>query len=338
MAPLPETGRPPSHPARACRPGQLLLAALLDISLTRFQVGLSTRPEDLREPRRPRVADFDPYYDHDAARGRATSQRRGFPEPHTDADTNPDADADADTNTNTDPDPDPDAQHHAPKHTKPRRLISHPSYKDVSRGEAERLLGPAQLGEVIVRPSASRGPDHLALTWKLDQCTQGGLYLHLDIHEADRPADNPYGLGRPLRVALPTEHGSGSGSATSTQTLVYEDLDEIIARLVEPTAAFLQDVRACPKFLPVDTLDRTAARAHVEAFLAAERHKAPGRIAYCLSLSRDTPGAVLLSYQPASRCHHEIIGVSPAGFRLRGTTFDRLDALINWFKQNHSRR
>ena len=117
-----------------------------------------------------------------------------------------------------------------------------------------------------------------------------------------------------------------------------EDLDELIARYVEPIASYLQDVRTCPKFLPINSLDKTGSRSAVESYLSSERSKAPGRIAYCISLSRDKPGAALLSYQPSNRCHHELVDVLPTGFRLRGVSFEKLEGLINWFKGNYNRR
>lgn len=308
MAPQPDSGRPPSHPARAgFRPGQAIVAAVMDIHLGRLEATISMRPDDLKEPRRPRSGDFDPYYDHEAAK-QTQRKRRGFTDQE-----QPVAQAPEALKTN--------------KPVAARRLISHPSYREVSRLEAERLLSEASLGEVIVRPSASLGPDHLALTWKIDSCEQGGLFQHLDILESQRPADNPYALGRRLEISQP------DGTKQ-----VFEDLDEIIARYIEPTSAFLQDIRTCPKFRRLNTLDRVAARTQIESMLAAERAKAPARIAYSLWLSRERPGTVVLSYQPSSRCHHELVEVSPMGFRLRGTSFERLDALINWFKANHNRR
>lgn len=298
-------GRPASHPSKVLRPHQAIMACVIEIHLVHFEVSLSMLPEDLKEPRYPRLGDYDPYYDHEEAKSIKKS-RRGFSDS-----------AESVTKNRS-------STEHLTK-TSTRRLISHPSYKDVSRQEAERLLSSAILGEVIIRPSGSFGKDHLTLTWKVDQCDQGGLFQHVDIEEKDRATE--FSLGSKLIITI------ADGSKQN-----YEDLDEIIARFVEPMSAYLQDTRNCPKFLSINSLDRTGSRTTIESWLANERSKAPGRIAYCLSLSREKPGSVLLSYQPSNRPHHELIDVTPSGFRLRATTFDRLEALINWFKQNYSRR
>lgn len=296
-----ESGRPPTHPGKAVRPQQVILAVVLEIHLTRFEVTLSMRPDDMKEPRAPRLGDYDTYYDHETANNVKRTARRGFS-----------GDQPAATATTTTMD-------------KPRRMISHPSYKEVSRIEAERLLSSAVLGEAIIRPSGSHGAGHLTLTWKIDQCEQGGLFQHVDVTEGQRTTD--FSLGKQLSI----QHADGSKH-------VYEDLDEIIARFVEPLSTYLQDVRTCPKYLAVTSLDRTGARSQIEAWLATQRSLAPGRIAYCLSLNRERPGSVLLSYQPGSRAYHETVDVTPSGYRLRGLNFERLEALINWFKQNYHKR
>jgi transcription elongation factor SPT6 len=55
-----------------------------------------------------------------------------------------------------------------------RRIIKHPNFYNFNSGQAEQHLANAQRGDCVIRPS-SRGTDHLAVTWKVDD----GIYQHL---------------------------------------------------------------------------------------------------------------------------------------------------------------
>lgn len=55
-----------------------------------------------------------------------------------------------------------------------RRVIKHPNFHNFNSSQAELYLSKQQRGDVVVRPS-SKGPDHLAVTWKVDD----GLYQHI---------------------------------------------------------------------------------------------------------------------------------------------------------------
>ncbi len=55
-----------------------------------------------------------------------------------------------------------------------RRVIKHPNFHNFNAVQAEAYLEKQQRGDVIVRPS-SKGTDHLAVTWKVDD----GLYQHI---------------------------------------------------------------------------------------------------------------------------------------------------------------
>jgi transcription elongation factor SPT6 len=184
---------------------------------------------------------------------------------------------------------------HSPTRSTPQfKPIVHSVFQNMSRAAAEAHLEPAVLGEVVLRPSR-RGPDYLTLTCKIDP----RLYQHIEIQV--RGGD--YWIGNRQ----------------------YGDIDEILARHVEPISAYLRDVRDTPKFV----------EGGVEGYLQDARKKEPERIAYCLSLSKDRPGDVVISFQPASRPYHELVQVTPDGFVLRGKHFHAIEALIAWFKQNY---
>lgn len=55
-----------------------------------------------------------------------------------------------------------------------RRIVKHPDFKNFSSKEAENYLAPLQHGEAVIRPG-SKGPDHLAVTWKVAD----GVYQHI---------------------------------------------------------------------------------------------------------------------------------------------------------------
>ena len=55
-----------------------------------------------------------------------------------------------------------------------RRVIKHPNFHNFNSGQAEAYLDKQQRGDVVIRPS-SKGQDHLAVTWKVDD----KLYQHI---------------------------------------------------------------------------------------------------------------------------------------------------------------
>lgn len=55
-----------------------------------------------------------------------------------------------------------------------RRVIAHPKFHNFNAGQAEQYLANQERGDCVIRPS-SRGTDHLAVTWKVDD----GIYQHI---------------------------------------------------------------------------------------------------------------------------------------------------------------
>lgn len=55
-----------------------------------------------------------------------------------------------------------------------RRVIKHPNFHNFNATQAENFLDKQQRGDVVIRPS-SKGVDHLAVTWKVDD----KLYQHI---------------------------------------------------------------------------------------------------------------------------------------------------------------
>lgn len=190
-----------------------------------------------------------------------------------------------------------------------KRVIIHPSFHNKSYAEVVKIMENMDQGEVIVRPS-SKGSDHLTVTWKV----KNDIYQHIDVREEGK--ENAFSLGQ--RLWIGNEE--------------FEDLDEIIARHVNPMAA-------CARELLTYKYYRDTGGGHkdkMEELLKEEKTKDPRKIHYFISASTNYPGKFLLSYLPKNKSRHEYITVIPEGFRFRGQIFDSLNGLLKWFKDHYS--
>lgn len=187
------------------------------------------------------------------------------------------------------------------------RAITHPLFKNVNRHEAEKLLSNAKNGDIVIRPG-SKGPDVLVASIKLDE----EVYLHIDIKESEK--ENDWSLGKVLHIGNEK----------------FEDLDEVIARYVDPLYMHLEDAVMYPKYITAKTEE------HVEEHLRKCKEIDPKRIAYCISISHKYPGNLMFSFLPGERVHHEYISLTPTGYRFRKQFFDHLNELINWFKKDYA--
>lgn len=103
-----------------------------------------------------------------------------------------------------------------------QRVIKHPLFRPFNSAQAIEFLGPQSRGDCVIRPS-SKGPDHLAVTWKVHE----GVYQHIDVLELDK--ENEFSVGRMLRV--------GGNSKWS-----YSDLDELIVLHVKAMAKKVEEM------------------------------------------------------------------------------------------------
>ena len=209
------------------------------------------------------------------------------------------------------------------------RHLSHPAFKAVTRAEAEALLEAMPVGEPLLRPSSQRRQlapqiaSELTLSWRLAP----EIHQHLPLGEADRPVGQDWLLGRSL--FLPA---ISSRSAAAIDR--FEDVDEIVARRLEPVLGLLQEAQACPKYFESHgSLD--AVKAHLRSQSAAN----PARIPYCISLGVGSHAGSLLLSHPGG---HEVIGVDPRGFLLHCSKeedgekcFERIEGLVEYFKRNY---
>ncbi|KAH9493338.1 Transcription elongation factor SPT6 [Dermatophagoides farinae] len=188
-----------------------------------------------------------------------------------------------------------------------KRIIVHPSFHNIDFKKSEQILAESPQGEAVIRPS-SKGNDHLTLSWKVHD----GIHQNISIREEGKT--NAFSLGRQLFIDNES----------------FEDLDEIIARYVQPMAGFARDLINFKYFRDLNG-DRHAA----EKVLNEEKQKAPSRIPYIVSASKEFPGKFLLSYQPNQKAFHEFITATPDGFKYRNNMFKSINTLFKWFKDHY---
>ncbi|XP_003707816.2 transcription elongation factor SPT6 isoform X2 [Megachile rotundata] len=200
-----------------------------------------------------------------------------------------------------------DAKKVQQRQTYVKRVIIHPSFHNISFAEVEKLMQTVKQGEAIIRPS-SKGSDHLTVTWKVTD----NIYQHIDVREEGK--ENTFSLGRSLWI----------GSEE------FEDLDEIIARHINPMSAYVSEL-----------LDFKYYKSNVEGIkdkaeeiLKEQKKQNPGGIPYIVSAAKNYPGKFMLSYLPRTRCRHEYVTITPDGFRFRGQMFSRVNDLFRWFKEH----
>ena len=110
----------------------------------------------------------------------------------------------------------------------------------------------------------------------------------------------------------------------------FEDLDEIIARHIQPMAAFAREVVSHKYHRPAEG----GLKAKLEEVLTIEKKKAPQRIPYYISLSKAYPGKFLLGYMPRTKPRLEMASISPDGFKYRNRVHGTLNGLFRWFKEH----
>jgi transcription elongation factor SPT6 len=188
-----------------------------------------------------------------------------------------------------------------------KRVIVHPSFHNISYTEAIKIMDKMDQGEVIVRPS-SKGSDHLTATWKI--CDD--VFQHIDVREEGK--ENAFSLGQSLWIGNEE----------------FEDLDEIIARHINPMAALARDLFNYKYYRDTNGGDRVKA----EELLKEEKQKNANKIHYIVSVAKNYPGKFLISYLPRNKYKHEYVTVTPDGFRFRSQMFDSVNTLLKWFKEH----
>lgn len=123
------------------RKGQTIQAVIIAINLNKLSVELSARATDIENgDAQTRIPKFDQYYDKNAAQRLQDEMHR--------------------------------KKMRAAESS--RRMIKHPNFHNFNSTQAHQYLANQHRGDVVIRPS-SKGPTHLAVTWKVDE----GVYQHI---------------------------------------------------------------------------------------------------------------------------------------------------------------
>ncbi|SPO19824.1 probable Transcription elongation factor SPT6 [Ustilago trichophora] len=190
------------------------------------------------------------------------------------------------------------------------RVIDHPNYHNFNYKQAVLFLRNQPRGSVVVRPS-SKGDDHLAVTWKVDD----DVYQNIDVTELDKESE--YSLGRVLRI-------EGMGS--------YSDLDELIVNHVKPMVHMVEMMMNHEKYKGADEED-------LHRFLTNWSLANPSRSVYAFGLNKDRPGYFNLSFKANRDAAIQTwpVKVLPNAFKL-GPADQLADvaALCNAFKTQYT--
>ena len=180
-----------------------------------------------------------------------------------------------------------------------------------------------------------KGNDHLTVTWKVNE----NCFQHVDILEEKKL--NAFSVGK--RLIIDGED--------------FEDLDEILARLISPMANYVREIMAHKNYQTFaatqtaavaasqtqnadETLAATQATQnshvnqieHIEQYLTEERTRAPAKIPYVFTCCVAKPGRFMISYMIKLKLRNEYIGVTHEGFKFRQKLFRSFNELVAWFK------
>ncbi|RCI04677.1 Transcription elongation factor spt6 [Rhizopus stolonifer] len=267
----------------ALQVGQTVNCKVLRIDRDKFMVDLSCKASDVKpgSDYTLRKLPEDPYYDH-VEETKEKEQRRASRR----------------------------------KQARSTRVIKHPLFRPFNHVEAEEYLSTRQRGDLVIRPS-SHGPDHIAITWKVDD----NVYQHVDVVEVKNKND----VHGPTRLKI--------GDQT------FEDLDELIVTYIEAVARKVEELMAHPKYRPGGT---QALNEHLTALTQAN----PKMSAYGFCQS-EKPGYFDLGFKLSVRGPpmRWVVRVLPNGYRLKDVSYPQVDDLINGFKhiqhaeaQRHKKR
>ncbi|KDR81667.1 hypothetical protein GALMADRAFT_239777 [Galerina marginata CBS 339.88] len=190
-----------------------------------------------------------------------------------------------------------------------RRVIKHPNFHNFNTAQAEAYLEKQQRGDVVIRPS-SKGINHLAVTWKVDD----RLYQHIDVTELN---------------ADPTGQTVG-GQLVVDPTHTYSDLDELIVNHVQAMARRVEELMAHEKFKHGSEDDL---HIFLKNFLAAN----PAKSMYGFTLNRKRPGHFSLCFlaNKNSTVQTWPIRVAPEAYYLFDAAAVGVPELCDAFKVRH---
>ncbi|KAL4757508.1 chromatin-remodeling histone chaperone SPT6 [Aspergillus foveolatus] len=185
------------------------------------------------------------------------------------------------------------------------RVIKHPLFRPFNSTQAVEFLGSQSRGDVVIRPS-SKGPDHLAVTWKVAD----GIFQHIDVLELDK--ENEFSVGRTLKVG---------GRFT------YSDLDDLIFNHVKAMAKKVDEMMLHEKY-------QEGSKDSTYQWLETYTKANPRRSAYAFCIDPKHAGYFFLCFKAGehAQVHSWPVKVIPQGYELQRNPYPDMRALCNGFK------
>ncbi|KIY72184.1 hypothetical protein CYLTODRAFT_63573 [Cylindrobasidium torrendii FP15055 ss-10] len=181
-----------------------------------------------------------------------------------------------------------------------RRTVQHPHFHNFNAGQAETYLEQMQRGDVVIRPS-SKGNDHLAITWKVDQ----KLYQHIDATEVN-------------------------GNLEVDPKHVYSDLDDLIVNHVQALARRVEDLMNHERY-------KARSEDELHQFLKQQLAANPAKSMYGFTLNRRKPGHFVLCFLANKQATVQTwpVRVSPEAYYLFEAVAPGVSELCDAFKVRH---
>jgi transcription elongation factor SPT6 len=204
----------PIQPDRVVKVGQPIRARLILVKPESFYIELSARPSDLQTGDEVyRQVEVDDHYNNDqAARDRDILQRKKNSQKN-----------------------------------RTRRMVKHPNFFNMNSKQAEEHLSKLHRGDVVIRPS-SKGPEHLAVTWKVER----GIYQHLGqfqtcfvFYHFSFPVDI---LEVPIDVNDPMAGYKYIVDSGHEGQREFSDLDELIVNHIKAMTRKVEELMAHEKY------------------------------------------------------------------------------------------
>lgn len=287
-------GERPPHIRDLVKHQQMLKAQIIDVDPAQIRAELTARPSHLelakeQDAERRRVAVDARYFDH----VRAQKEREQA-----------------------------EVARQRKKNARGARLIRHPNFHNFKAGQAEEHLANMPRGTAVVRPS-SKGVDHLAVTWKVDE----GVYQHLDVLELDKDPDAE--VGRILRISNPSSGGDGGAAASGSS---YSDLDELLVSHIAPMARMVEMLMSSEKY--------QGSEEDLHRYLTNFSLANPTRSQYGFAIDKKRPGVFTLGFKanreaPVQRWP---VRALPGRFKLNEAELPDVMSLCNAFKTQYTTR
>jgi len=269
----------PDRPSTIVKKGQTLLGVIIDVRLDlandNFSLELSSRQSDVSvgdASFRKAAIDEDFYDTNQAQKDKELLQRRKRSE-----------------------------------NDRTRRVIKHPNFHNFNSVQAEGYLAKQQRGDAIVRPS-SKGLDHLAITWKVDE----GLFQHIDVLEPNADV---------------TKQTVGQRLIVDNGDHEFADLDELIVNYVQALARKVEEMMSHEKYKRgTDEAIRKELKDYIDAN--------PSKSMYCFTLNRKKPGHfnIVFKANPTSPVQVWPVRVTPRAYYLFETAVPTVPELCDAFK------